>query len=868
VARIPDLLTSATTRAATLEVLVRPELTETVRTLLESPSVQTALVALVGSDKTQRQVARLFDNPQLAQPLLPVLASVRNSPQQTALLENTHVQNFLAKTLTQEPALRVQTLEILSQARTPAPAEQLLNRPEVRVLLPELLEAPATRPALLQIFSRLNQQSPSSPATQNLLSVLQEPRMTEILKSALLASTQSPSLSPAVGRPVPAEQPVRPAVSPPSASPSSLPAPEQAEIALRLLARISNAPSSSSANPVVPDRNLTVMLQHALQNPSLRPAVFDILAHSPNEPLAREVLSNPETQQTLARCWDSIRRERRPPTKPRPNFPQMNFNSGSTAQPPGNRPANLELLGNDSVRLAQLVQDLANRVSPRAALDLLTRPDLQNLWNAAEKNPDIQKTIESLLLAPGSQTSLRALLRQPERAVPLLERLAQPANIEWAARLFEQPHIQATASSLIAQPETRAPFLRLLAQPAWAEVSARILSQPNVQDDLVAILHEPSARALLRPLLERPTGAETLARLLQNATQNGAPDETRLFLQTILQTLRVATHAGTNSFSTPNGLLNLSLNQALARYGASISTSAPQLQPFEISGGGTPVAPETRNTSSSSPKDSTVTRLDATLRQTFGLNLPSTPSSLAEPVLQMLEAALTRLGVVSPARAQNALRTLLLLGLTESPELNRVVEQIARRMEGIAAQLAQKGGLPIGQIEPTLADTPLLPLRFGALSSEQMGTLVRTLSQNGLEVRFVGRDASGQVQLHLLLGDLPAGVPVRQANLSSADLAALRPALGENRALDPAQPAIWTRTGGILPAETPSRIRPVPNVLLAANRPARWRPGAEALATRAGNPANPFVRRSPVPSPHPFSRRSCRPYFSLVPAGK
>jgi hypothetical protein len=881
-ARIPDLLTSSTTRAATLEVLTRPELSQTVRTILESPDSQSALVNLLGSDKTQRPMTRLFDNIQLAKPLLSALASVKNSPQQTTLLENTHVQDLLAKTLTQEPALRSQVLQILSQARTPAPAAQLLTRPEVRALLPELIESPATRPALLNILSRLNQQPQPSPAAQSLLTSLQDPRITEILKNSLLttAGTSTPPPPPAPSPPTtppatPATPPTPP-VPPPTANPASpVPPPPptaEAEIALRLLARIETASSPKNLSPELSDRNLVAVLRQSLQNPTLRPAALDILAQSSNGELAREVLADPATQLALRETMGLDTGEKAVPsdTAPRLSASELQtlarlLNRSETTQ------QTLELLGNDPSRLTQLVQDLANRVSTRATLDLLTRPELENLWSAAEKNPETRQILDKLLLSPEAQTSLRALLRQPDRAVPLLERLTQPENIPLAARLFERPQLQSAASTLLAQPETREPFLRLLNQPALADVSVRILSQPHVQEELNTILQDASARMLLRPLLEKPGMADTLARLLQNNTQNTPSDEVQQFLQNILQTLRTA-NTGTGTLPNQNGLFNLSLNQALARYGATGLTNGSLTQPFDFQKTRIPASDATASLPPVSPASpqSTTARLDTLLRQTFGLTAPQETPFLAETALQQIEASLAHLSAVSPARAQNALRALLLLGLTETPEVNTVIEQIAQRLENMASQLAQKGGLPIGQTEPTLSETPLLPLRFGALSSEQLGDLVRTLSRNGIEIRFAGRDASGNVQLHLALGQLPvenAERPtlspnppvVQQANLSPADLTALRQGLGENRVMEPTQPAIWARTAASAETAAPA-LRP--EIALAATTLRDGERAIETLAARAGNPANPLFRpEAQMPSILPAFMSSFFPWF-------
>ncbi len=880
-ARIPELLSSATTRAATLEVLARPELSNTVRSILESPEAQTTLVALLGSDKTQRQAAQLFDNLQLAKPLLSALASVKNSPQQTTLLENPHVQNFLAKTLTQEPALRFEALQILSQARTPAPAEQLLTRPEVRALLPEMLESSETRPALLNILSRLNQQPQPSPAAQNLLNSLQDPRITEILKNSLLTTTAtSTPPPPSVSNP-PTPSPATPATPPTPPVPSSTahpaspvpppPPTAEAEIALRLLARIETASSPKTLSPELAEQNLAPILRQSLQNPALRSAVLDILARPQNGTLAREVLSDPETQQALREILGLDMTGKTVPSDsaPRISATELQTLARALSQPETARQT-LELLGNDPSRLARLVEDLANRVSTRAALDLLTRPDLKNLWSAAEKNPEIQRTLEKLLLSPEAQNSLRALLRQPDRALPLLDRLAQPENIQLAARLFERPQIQSAASSLLAQPETREPFLRLLSQPALADAAVRILNQPNVQEELNAILQDPSTRALLRPLLEKPVMTDTLIRILQNATQTAPSDDIQQFIQNILQTL----HA-TNTTGTPqsqNSLFNLSLNQALARYGATGLTNGSPIQPFDLQKTGTATISDATGSlpqSASTSRPQATARLDTLLRQTFGLSAPEGTAFLSETTLQQIEASLAHLSAVSPARAQNALRALLLLGLTETPELNRVIEQIAQRLEGIATQLAQKGGLPIGQTEPALSETPLLPLRFGSLSSEQLGNLVRTLSQNGVEIRFAGRDASGNVQLHLLLGDLPAGSAersslspnpsvVRQSNLTPDDLTVLRQGLGESRVIEPAQPAIWSRTAASAEAATPAR----PEILLAATALRDGERTIETLAARAGNPANPLFRpEAQAPSILPAFMSAFFPWF-------
>jgi hypothetical protein len=865
-ARIPDLLTSSTTRAATLEVLTRPELSETVRSLLETPGAQTALAALLGSDKTQRQTVRLFDNPQLAQPLLTALASVRNSPQQTPLLENAHVQNLLAQTLTQEPALRSQVLQILSQARTPAPAEQLLTRPEVRALLPELLESPDTRPALLNILSRLNLQPQPSPAAQSLLTSLQDPRMAEILKSSLLtASTPSstpvpnpaivPQTTPATPPVIPTAPPTAPTPVPTVNSSSPVPPPptEEAEIALRLLARIQNTSPSTPSTPVLPDRNLIPVLRQSLQNPAIRPAVLDILAQSSNGALAREVLADPATQQALRNLVELDTTGKTPPADSLAKLSATELQALARAlSQPETTPQALQLLGNDPVRLVQLVQDLASRVSTRAALDFLTQPDLRDLWSAAEKNPDSRQILEKLLLSPEAQNSLRALLRQPDRAVPILERLAQTDNLQLAARLFERPQIQSAASSLLAQPETREPFLRLLSQPALADAAIRILNQPNVQEELTTILQDASTRTLLRPLLEKPIMADTLIRILQNTVQNAPSDEVQQFIQNILQTLRTP-NTGTGIPQSQNGFFNLSLNQALARYGAPGLTNGFLTQPFDLQKTEIPASSDTTGSLPPISPASTqpiTARLDALLRQTFGLTAPQETPFLSETPLQQIEASLAHLSAVSPVRAQNALRALLLLGLTETPELNRVIEQIAQRLESVATQLAQKGGLAAGQIEPTLSETPLLPLRFGPLSSEQLGTLVRTLSQNGIEIQFAGRDASGNVQLHLLLVNLPtesAEGPtlspntrtVQQANLSPADLTALRQGLGENRVIEPAQPTIWTRTSPSTETAAPA-VRP--EIALAATALRDGERTLESLAARVGNPANPLFR--------------------------
>jgi len=856
-ARIPDLLTSSTTRAATLELLSRPELTETVRSLLDTPGAQTALAALLGSDKTQRQTVRLFDNAQLAQPLLSALASVKNSPQQTTVLENTHVQNLLAQTLTQEPTLRAQVLQILSQARTPAPAEQLLARPEVRALLPELLESADTRPALLNILSRLNQQPQPGPATQTLLNALQDPRITEVLRNSLATTRTSASPTvPASSPPSPAPDTPSPpstvAVSPSAASPGT----EEAEIALRLLARLQSAVPTSSSTPVLPDRNLITVLRQSFQNPALRSAVFDILAQPANGTLTREVLADAKTQQALRNLLGLDTAGKTPQIED-----QTSTLSGNELQALAralNRsettPQVLELMGNDPSRFVQLVQDLANRVSPRAALDFLTRPDLQDLWNAAEKNPETRQTLEKILLSPDAQTSLRALLRQPDRAIPILERLAQPENIPLAARLFEQTPIQSTASQLLAQPETRESFLNLLNQPALASTAVRILSQPTLQEELTTILQDASTRALLRPLLEQPALTDTLSRLLQSATQNESSGEVRQFIQDILQTLHAANPTGTNPVSNQNGLFNLSLNQVLARYGVPGLTSNSPTQPFDFLKTGTQPPPDITGALpqvvSAFPQPTTA-RLDPLLRQTFGLSTPQGNPFLSEAALQQVEASLAHLGAVSPARAQNALRALLLLGLTETPELNGAIEQIAQHLEQIATQLALKGGLPVGQTEPTLSGTPLLSLRFGPLSSEQLGTLVRTLSQNGLDIQFAGRDANGNVQLHLLLvGDQPAGntgrtalapgaPTVHQANLSPDDLTVLRQALGTSHTIEPTQPSIWTRTGA--PAETATPTAR-PEIALAATTLRDGERAIETLAARTGNPANPMLR--------------------------
>lgn len=859
-ARIPDLLASASTRAATLEVLIRPELTETVRSLLETPSAQTALATLLGSDKTQRQTVRLFDNPQLAQPLLSALASVKNSPQQTTVLENAHVQNLLAQTLTQEPALRAQVLQILSQARTPAPAEQLLARPEVRALLPELLESPDTRPALLNLLSRLNQQPQPSPTAQTILNTLQDPRIAEVLRNSLSTPTpQASSPAPVPSQPtpppeVPSSSPTpSPPSSPSSVSPSS---PVEAEMALRLLARLQNAGPTGPSTPVLPDPNLISVLRQSLQNATLRPAVLDILAQPSNGTLAREVLTNPETQQTLQNLLGLDT-----PGKTSPIEDRVSPLSGNELQAlvralnrPETVPQVRELLGNDPARFVQFIRDLANRVSTRAALDFLTRPDLQDLWSAAEKNPETRQILEKILLSPDAQTSLRALLRQPDRAIPILERLTQPENIPLAARLFEQAPVQSTASQLLAQSETRESFLRLLNQPALANATVRILNQPAVQEELATILQDASTRTLLRPLLEQPALTDTLARLLQSATQNESSGEVRQFIQEILQTLRAENPTATSPLPSQNGLFNLSLNQVLSRYGVpgltsgSLNTSFESLKPAtsslpDASGSLPPVPP-------SVPQPSNV-RLDALLRQTFGLSSPEGNPVLSEATLQKVEASLTHLSAVSPTRAQTALRALLLLGATETPELNGVIEQITQRLEQVATQLAQKGGLPAGQTEPALSGAPLLALRFVPLSSEQLGSLVRTLSQNGLDIQFAGRDANGNVQLHLLLvGDQPAGntgrtalapgaPTVHQANLSPSDLTALRQALGTNHAIEPDQPSIWTRTG--TPAETTApTVRP--EIALAATALRDGERAIETLAARAGNPANPMLR--------------------------
>ena len=104
-----------------------------------------------------------------------------------------------------------------------------------------------------------------------------------------------------------------------------------------------------------------------------------------------------------------------------------------------------------------------------------------------------------------------------------------------------------------------------------------------------------------------------------------------------------------------------------------------------------------------------------------------------------------------------------------------------------------------------------MTLRFGPLATNDLTALVQGLLRQGAELAFIGRDALGNVQTHLLTAELPPGSPERAlastgtlpgavgyANLSEGAVRA-RQALCGREGLRPAGPDAWN------PAEAADR---------------------------------------------------------------
>ena len=287
---------------------------------------------------------------------------------------------------------------------------------------------------------------------------------------------------------------------------------------------------------------------------------------------------------------------------------------------------------------------------------------------------------------------------------------------ETARQIFSFPSARNVLAELLAPPPSK--YAIDGKAPVASPPPSALTTQNTVA--ILRILSRPEMRDVAQDILSRPEVQERIPRLLMSP-------ETRPLLLQALNT------PGLPKFAPQEPAKTASMQSVID------AASAPRTSSAEI-------PPE---------------RIPQKVTDLFGSH---NGPALSRNVMQEITIALQTLAAVSPNRAAQAIKTLeafVALGIQNADDL---VAQVTNRLETIAPQLAQKGGLPTDLSEPVLQTSTAIPLHIKNLPPEQLLPTVERLASKGAEITFVGRASDGSAQIFLLAAEMPSGSAERFAS--------------------------------------------------------------------------------------------------------
>jgi hypothetical protein len=813
--RSPALSTQhsiSSAQSSLLELLSRRDMTPVARVVLSRGDVQAEAARFLQDPETRAMLWHILSQPETSAPASRIAAQPAVQQQLAELLTTPARQPAFDPEVS---SVRAETLRFLARPENAEAAQAVFGQADVRAQALEMLATPESRTALLALLTRPEMGETASAvlgeprATEALTRVLTGPSGPSVAgqmlsspntAAILLRTLSSPTLTaaaPALLSRDGVQAQLAQLLSDPTARKAVLTVlaqPEMREIGPEILLR-----SEASGQ-----------LADWVRAPETRSSTLTILAQSSSEvrseisPLLRLVFETPGTIEALRQLFTSSAdgsisgaQAGRSAAVRLLAWPEM----ADVAQQVFNSPESRQVLAQMLVQTAEALQvwqgsvlsagtSALSQPTPNmdAILRLLARPDMAATAQQVFAVPETRAALAELLAPPsapvrdGAGSQILGLLAETEAILRILSR---PELADAAREIFARVDVQARAAQFLFQGETRPAMLEILSSPIMEAITGRILERREARIALVQASLSPSAEPRVARLLSNPAVAEVLLDALarpenQTATLRllGREDvqaqllrlaqapQMRSSIATALTqsnardaVMALLSLAARTPETTPQTLQSLQAvlvalearsagaSSALAAWGA----SAMDHEAVRSAGIGlpSPAAPQVAPAPAAPQFGSLVV---ARLRQAFG---PNGKYPIAWDALDRLERVLERLSNVSPARARQALRTLPVLGELGATNLEPVLRQVAGRLENMATQLAQKGGLPQGLREPILDASSLLMMRVEDASSERLSHIVRTLAQRGVEVAFVGRDSSGAAQIHIQTAEMP-----------------------------------------------------------------------------------------------------------------
>ena len=609
------------------------------------------------------------------------------------LLQNPEIQQHLLK-LIGDSSTDLQVLKSLSRLQELGPAftsaalPGIFAKPEFQKVIQGILQESAAHEAI-------------SPQASQVLRLLSRPEMVdaaqEIFQSAparaVLIQVLAAYIASSPNDPLASE--ATPAALATPAPSDSIPdrLPIQAQEILDTLLSASDPKSLSNTQPLS-------NLLRALSDPAMAD-------------LAREIFSTPQARNLLTRVLAEFPQSTGLPTSDSVNalrilsLPQLN----ETA---------LFVFSQPRVQ-AQIPQYLLDPQTSRLMLQILAQPVMQDIAAKALSPESVPNSLDptsflsQLPLRRENFPSLAALLGAKATSAVVLQELANTPPTAVAAFL-SYPKASELLPNLIVQTETRELALRMLAQPGMN----RILDQPEILAAILTSLKTPEALPQLHGILSNIENQPILDRLIalaEGPSQGNSP-EIRAFLLGMRRIWMPTPEQATAPVASDTGV-------PISGPDRIPSLSALLMAPASS------VAPDIK------------TKISGILYSWF----PELPADRADA----LASIFLRLLDISPERAGQAARILELIGNLKPFQSGDALIFISHKLESLANALAQKGGLPLRQIEPDIAENLVLMLRFGQATPLESRAVFERLADLGMEITFAGRDTAGNLQIHLSL---------------------------------------------------------------------------------------------------------------------